>query len=114
MSHAIQSSIDDSTIQQQRKRQPLSTVRAAESKDRHSKEAASNGDHPDYEHPYIKHHNHLWHDTDNEIIALLSSERQHQWIDLQYRGHCIQSQSKCTQAAANLGNSPFKTIGADT
>jgi hypothetical protein len=68
-------------------------VRAAESNDGHSEEAASDGDHPDYEHPYAKQCNHLWHDADNEIIVLLSSETQHQWIDSQYRAHCIQSQS---------------------
>jgi hypothetical protein len=49
---------------------------------------------------------HLRHNADNEIIALLSSETQHQWIDLHYRAHCVQSRSECTQGAANLGNSP--------
>jgi hypothetical protein len=81
-------------------------VRAAESNNGHSKEAASNRDHLDYEYPYVKQHHHLWHDADNDIITFLSSEMQHQWIDLQYRAHCVQSWSECTQGAANLGNSP--------
>jgi hypothetical protein len=50
MYHTIQSSISDSIIQQQCKRQPLSTVHAAESNDGHYKEAAFVGDHPYYEH----------------------------------------------------------------
>ncbi len=78
ISHAIQSSIDDSTNQWQCKWQPPSTVCAAESNNGHSKDAASGGDHPDYEHPYAKQHDHLQHNADNEIIASLSSEMQHQ------------------------------------
>jgi hypothetical protein len=101
ISHAIQSSIDDSTNQRQRKWQPSSTVRAAESKDGHSEEAVSDGDHPDYGHPYAERHDHSRHDADNEIIASFPSETRHQWIDSQYRAYRIQSRSECIRAAAN-------------
>jgi 5'-3' exonuclease len=96
MSHAIQSSINDSM--NQRKRQPSSPARAAESNDGNS---VSDEDDPDYENPYAERHDQFRHDADNDIIASLPSETRHQWIDSQYRAHRIQSRSECIQAAAN-------------